>query len=425
MNIRSIGDLGQKERVKIFQRDAGIREIRGDVDQIIERVQEEGDTALRAFSREFDDVEVGNIDITDEMDRAADELTPELKAAIETAAENIQLFHEAQLPEDWIEEFSPGRYLGRRFQPLERVGAYVPGGTAAYPSSALMTAIPAKVAGVEFVSVATPPGNPVNPITLAALSIAGVNRVYQVGGAQAIGALAYGTETVKQVQKIVGPGNRWVTAGKERVRGDVDIDFLAGPSEILTIVDKSANLDFVVADLLAQAEHDPNSPVAAVTTDATVANQIAEKVIEAQGNFDRVSTIEKALSNPASGIFIARSMSEVLLFAKEYAPEHLSIQTEKPDVVLDAVSNAGSVFIGSYTPVAAGDYASGTNHVLPTNGQAKITGGLSVDSFLKAVTVQELNKDGLRSIANEIQLLAEVEGLSAHAASVSCRFEMD
>jgi histidinol dehydrogenase len=288
-----------------------------------------------------------------------------------------------------------------------------------------MGVVPAKVAGVEHVAVVTPPAEEVNQVTLAAAHVAGADRIYSIGGAQAIGALAYGTETVTAVQKIVGPGNRWTTAAKAEVRGDVDIDFPAGPSEILVLADGSADPELVAADLLAQAEHDPNASVVAVTDDADFAAAVVDAVEARIDDRERAETIRAALDADASGVLHARSMSEAVLFAEEYAAEHLSIQADDDEALLDRITNAGSVFLGPYTPVAAGDYASGTNHVLPTSGGAKRYGGLSVDTFLRSTTVQRLDREGLADLAEPITTLAEAEGLEAHAESVRARFEAD
>jgi histidinol dehydrogenase len=422
---RSVADLSPGERRAFFRRDAGVDAVRSDVREILDRVREEGDVALREFSREYDDVEVANIDVTDEAERAAEKVDDEILDAIREAAANVRAFHERQVPEDWTAEFDDGRELGRRFRPLDRVGVYVPGGAAAYPSSALMGVIPAKVAGVEHVAVATPPADELNPVTLAAIHEAGADAVYSVGGAQAVGALAYGTETVESVRKIVGPGNRWVTAAKAEVRGEVEIDFLAGPSEILVLADETANPAFVASDLLAQAEHDANASVVAVTDEEAVAEAIAEAVTERLAEREREETIREALDNDASGVLYARSMPEAVLFAEEYAAEHLSIQTEEPAELLDRITNVGSAFLGPYSPVAAGDYAAGTNHVLPTNGGAKAFGGLSVDTFLRSSTVQTLSEGALSDLSETITTLAEAEGLEAHAESVRERLDRD
>ena len=286
-----------------------------------------------------------------------------------------------------------------------------------------MGVVPAKVAGVDHVAVATPPADEINPVTLAAIHVADADVVYSIGGAQAISALAYGTETVKAVQKVVGPGNKWVTAAKAEVRGDVEIDFLAGPSEVMVVADDTADPAFVAADLVAQAEHDPNASVVAVTDDEATAEAIADEVEKQAVERERADIIADALDNDASGVFLARSMSEAVLFAEEYAAEHLTIQARDDEALLDRISNAGSVFLGPYTPVAAGDYASGTNHVLPTNGGARLYGGLSTDSFLRSTTVQRLDREGLDGLAETVTTLAEAEGLEAHAASVRKRFD--
>jgi histidinol dehydrogenase len=286
-----------------------------------------------------------------------------------------------------------------------------------------MGIIPAVVAGVDHVAVATPPAEELNPVTLAAIHEAGADAVYQVGGAQAIGALAYGTETVTRVQKVVGPGNKWVTAAKSTVQGDVEIDFLAGPSEVLVLADETADPDLVAADLVAQAEHDPNASVVAVTADADLAEAVAAAVDAQAAEREREETIRAALGNEASGVLCARSMPEAVLFAEEYAAEHLSIVAEDDEALLDRITNAGSVFLGPYSPVAAGDYAAGTNHVLPTNGGAKRYGGLSVDTFLRSSTVQRLDRDALADLSETVTTLAEAEGLEAHAESVRKRFE--
>jgi histidinol dehydrogenase len=421
MDVHSIADLAPDERRSLFERDAGIAQSRETVREIIDQVREEGDAALREYAREYDDCEIGNIDITADTERAVEILDDDLETHIESAAANIRAFHEAQVPEDWRESFD-GRELGRRFRPIERVGVYAPGGTAAYPSSALMGIIPATVAGVEHISVATPPAETLNPATLAAIHIAGADTVYQVGGAQAVAALAYGTETVTRVEKIVGPGNRFVTGAKAEVQGDVEIDFLAGPSEILVLADSTANPSFVASDMVAQAEHDPNASVVTVTDDRTLAESIIDEIDAQTSGREREETIRASLANDASGVFLARSLSEAVLFAEEYAAEHLSIQAEDDESLLDRIDNAGSVFLGPYTPVAAGDYASGTNHVLPTNGGARLTGGLSVETFVRSTTVQRLDRESLSNLRETITHLANAEGLDSHAKSVEQRF---
>ena len=422
MEVRDIEALGPADRRALFERDAGVDAVRDDVCDIVDRVRDEGDVAVRAFSSEFDGVEVGNLDVTDAAERAHEAVDDDLLAAIRTAVDNVREFHERQVPADWRDDFG-GRELGRRFRPLPRVGVYVPGGAAAYPSSAIMGIVPATVAGVDHVVATTPPAEELNPATLAAIHEAGADAVYSVGGAQAVAAMAYGTETMTAVEKIVGPGNRWVTAAKAEVRGDVEIDFLAGPSEVLVLADDTADPAFVAADLLAQAEHDDHASVVAVTADADLAAAVVDELAERLPECDRRETVEAALANDASGVFLARSMSEAVLFAEEYAAEHLSIQADDDEALLDRIDSAGSVFLGPYTPVAAGDYASGTNHVLPTGGGARRFGGLSVETFLRSTTVQRLDRDALDDLSGTITTLAEAEGLTGHAESVRRRFE--
>jgi histidinol dehydrogenase len=422
MQPRAVANLSPEDRAGVFERDAGVDDARADAREIVDRVREEGDVALRELAEELDDVTVGTLDVTDEAERAYDRLDADVRRHVERAATNVREFHEAQLPDDWTREFD-GRELGRRFRPLERVGTYVPGGAADYPSSAIMTVVPADVAGVEHVAACTPPAEDLPDATLAALHVAGADRVYQVGGAQAVAALAYGTETVDRVQTIVGPGNRWVTAAKAEVRGDVEIDFLAGPSEILVLADETAEPRFVAADVVAQAEHDPDAAVACVTDSEAVAEAVCEEIDARASGREREDVIREALDNEGSGVFLARSMPEAVLFASEYAAEHLSIQAEDGEELLERVDAAGSVFLGPYSPVAAGDYASGPNHVLPTGGTARQFGGLSVDTFLRSVTVQSLDREALADLSETVTTLAETEGLEAHAASIRARFE--
>jgi len=422
MNVRAVADLSPDERAAFFERDAGVEGAREAARDIVDRVESEGDAALRSYASEFDGVEIGNVDVTDEAERAYEAIDADLREAIETAADNIRTFHERQVPDDWRADVD-GRELGRRYRPLSSVGVYAPGGTAAYPSSVLMGVVPATVAGVDHVAVATPPAEELPAATLAAAHVAGADAIYQVGGAQAVAALAYGTETVAPVGKIVGPGNKWVTAAKAEVRGDVEIDFLAGPSEVLVVCDSTADPDLVAADLLAQAEHDPNASVVCVTDDRATAESVADACAEQVTERERRETIEAALDNDASGVLCARSMSEAVLFAEEYAAEHLSIVADDAEAILDRIDSAGSVFLGETAPVAAGDYASGPNHVLPTGGLAAVAGGLSVDHFLRSTTVQKLDADALTGLRETVTTLARAEGLEAHAESVEKRFE--
>jgi len=422
MEIRAIPDLGPGERREIFERTGGLADTREDARDIVHSVREEGDVALRRFAGEFDGVEVGNLDVTDQAARAAAELDPDILEAIEQAAANIRAFHEHQRPEDWRETVD-GRELGRRFRPLARAGVYVPGGTAAYPSSALMGVVPADVAGVEHIAVATPPAEELPAATLAAAHVAGADSIYQVGGAQAIAGLAYGTESLPACDVVVGPGNRWVAAAKAEVRGDVEIDMVAGPSEVLVLADSTADPELVAAELVAQAEHDTDASVAAVTADEALAEAVAAATDRQASGCEREEIIRGAFETPASGVFLARSTSEAVLFTDEYAVEHLAIIAENDEDLLDRIDSAGSVFLGPNSPVAAGDYASGPNHILPTGGNARRVGGLSVETFMRSTTVQRLSADGLADIADTVTRLASTEGLEAHAASVERRLD--
>jgi len=417
---REVADLAPADRTALFDRAAADPDVSDRVAEIIDRVRAEGDVALYRYAEELDDVTVGSIDITDMLDEALAAIDDQLRTALETAARRIESFHESQRREDYEVEDAVGT-LGRRFRPFGRVAVYVPGGAAAYPSSVLMGAIPARVAGVEEVIILTPPADPMPSATLAAAAIAGADAVYAVGGAQAIAAAAYGTETIGRVQKIVGPGNRWVTAAKVAVSGDVPIDFPAGPSEIVVIADSTADPTYVAADLIAQAEHDPAASVVCLVDDAEVADAIVTAIASQYAERARQDIIQKALQHDRSGVFIARSISEAIVFTDAYAPEHLSIQTRDPYAVADRIQHAGSIFIGGMTPVAAGDYATGPNHVLPTMGGARIYGGLSVDTFVRTQTVQELSSSGLADLEGVIVPIATTEGLEAHAHSVEIR----
>ncbi|MFB6297821.1 MAG: histidinol dehydrogenase, partial [Salinirussus sp.] len=307
--------------------------------------------------------------------------------------------------------------------PIERVGAYVPGGSAAYPSTAIMTVVPATVAGVEDVAVVTPPAEELNRVTLAAIHLAGADEVYAAGGAQAIAALAYGTETIPAVEKVVGPGNRWVAAAKAEVRGDVAIDMIAGPTEVLVVADGTADPRLVAAELVGQSEHDPHSSAVAVSTDEGLADEVVAAIERQTPERERSDIIREALANESSGVFVADSMDDAVAFAEEYAVEHLVVMADDEEEIVGRIDSAGSVFVGEFSPVAAGDYASGTNHVLPTGRAAKTTGGLSVDSFVRSRTVQQIDESGLDSLSETVVTLAELEGLEAHAESVRTRFE--
>jgi histidinol dehydrogenase len=396
-----------------------VDQVNDTVKAIIEQVRKDGDKALIELAEKFDKVKLKSVAVSrDEIEAAYEKVSQDVVDELENAAYNIERFHKMQKPAGlWLTEVEPGITLGVKTTPLERVGCYIPGGRASYPSTVLMTAIPAKVAGVDEVIMFTPA--PANPLTLVAADIAGVDEIYYSGGAQAIAAMALGTESVEPVQKIVGPGNVFVTAAKMMLRDKVDIDFPAGPSEVAVLADETADVDFVAMDLVAQAEHDPSSACILITNDPDLPDKawaIMEKYI---AEAPRKEIIEKAMNN--SGYIITTDMDLAIEMMNEIAPEHLSIQTKDPLDTLSKVRNAGSIFVGPYTPVAAGDYASGTNHVLPTAGHAKTCSGLNVMAFMKTSTVQYLSREGLANLAPTVETLANAEGLYAHGASVSVR----
>jgi len=363
--------------------------------------------------------DITSVRVTEEEIAAAyDEVEDRLVESLVEAEARITRFHELQKERSlWLEEVEPGIVLGVKTTPLDRVGLYVPGRRAAYPSTALMNAVPAKVAGVPEMCACTPP--PVLPLTLVALDIAGVGEVYRIGGAQAVAAMALGTETIRPVQKIVGPGNVYVTAAKMMLREYAEIDFPAGPSEIGIIADGTANPRFIAIDILAQAEHDPDAACVLVTTEKTLADRVRAEIGRLLETAPRREIIDKALGH--SGYVIVPTMEEAVSGMNEIAPEHLSIQVADALTVLNAVRHAGSIFVGPYTPVAAGDYASGTNHVLPTAGYAKTYSGLNVSHFCKTSTVQIIDREGLDAIGDVIEAIADAEGLNAHAESVRIR----
>ena len=400
-------------------RESKVGQVEDTVRDIIENVRQNGDEAIRELAKKFDHVDLDSIAVTrEEIEEAYEKVSPELVEELENAAYNIQRFHEMQMPPGlWLREVEPGVTLGVKSTPLERVGCYIPGGRASYPSTVLMTVIPARVAGVDEVVICTPA--PINPLTLVAADIAGADEIYKTGGAQAIAAMALGTESIEPVQKIVGPGNVFVTGAKMMLRNKVEIDFPAGPSEIGVLADDSAVPEYVAADLIAQAEHDPSSASILITCDPDLPDrtwEVMEKMIE---KAPRKEIILKALDN--SGYIIAEDMDLAVEIMNGIAPEHLSIQVRDPLDVLGKVRNGGSIFVGPYTPVAAGDYASGTNHVLPTAGNAATCSGLNVAHFMKTSTVQYLTKQGLANLAPTIEALATAEGLHAHCESVKVR----
>jgi histidinol dehydrogenase len=400
-----------------------LKDVQEPVREIIESVRTRGDDALLELTERFDKVRPSSLRISEEeIEASYEQVEPSLVKELRKAAANIERFHQMQLEAgNWTKEVEPGIVLGVRLLPMRRVGAYVPGGRASYPSTALMCVVPAKVAGVQEVAVCTPP--PASPLTLVALDIAGADEVYQLGGAQAVAAMALGTTNIRKVEKVVGPGNIYVTEAKLQLRGQVEIDFPAGPSEVLVIADDSANPKFIAADILAQAEHDPSSSCILVTTSKELADKVGKEVERRASTSPRKGIIERSLRN--AGYVMVKDIEEAASVSDRIAPEHLSIQTRDPMATFDLIHSAGSVFLGPFTPVAAGDYASGTNHVLPTAGYPSILSGLDVRHFCKATSVQRLDERGLDRLALTIERLANAEGLVEHARSVRVRLEKD
>ncbi|HID47467.1 MAG TPA: histidinol dehydrogenase [Methanococcaceae archaeon] len=425
MIVKGIKDLTEEERYRIINRNRmNLEEILPTVKEILDNVKRRGDEALREYTRKFDKVDIEDFRVyEEEIERAYDKVDSKVISAIERAYENIKRFHEMQLEgiREWEME-RDGITTGQIVRPIGSAGCYIPGGRAFYPSTVLMTVVPAKVAGVKKIVIVSPPsGGEMNPVNLVASHIAGADEIYKVGGAQAIGALAYGTETIPKVDIIVGPGNIYVTGAKMLVSGsDVKIDFPAGPSEVLIICDESARDEYVAMDLLAQGEHDPNSSCILLTTSREKALSIRDKVLELLRDIERRDILESSLKNMA---FLYGDITECIEFSNEYAPEHLEIITENPREILRYIEHAGSVFLGEYAPVPVGDYATGTNHVLPTGGCARMYSGLSVDHFIKKISIQELSREGLENISETVITLAEVEGLYNHARAVKIRLK--
>lgn len=403
----------------IRRRQADLAVVQEKVAAIVRDVREGGDQALLDLAEKFDRVRPDSLLVTEEEREAAyDAVEPRLVENLVEAEGRISWFHERQRPRDlWLEEAGPGLMIGMKTSPLDRVGAYIPGGRAAYPSTALMCTVPARVAGVPSICACSPP--PIHPLTIVALDIGGANEIVRAGGAQAVAAMAYGTESVRPVNKIVGPGNVYVTAAKIHVAGDVAIDFPAGPSEIVVIADESARPEFIASDILAQAEHDPLASCLLLTPSGRLAAEVGERVREQAAGADRASIIAAVLSR--SGYVICADLKEAVAIANQVGPEHLSLQVSDTMSLLPAIRHAGAVFLGSYSPVAAGDYASGSNHVLPTAGYARVASGLDVSHFLTRIPVQNLTAEGLEEIADLVEALATAEGLTAHAGSVRIR----
>lgn len=400
------------------------RKVTSAVTDILNNVKQNGDDAVREYTLKFDGHMPSKFEISrEEIDSSPDKCDRDFILALYKAADNIRDFHARQKQQSWLEPKQNGVILGQRIRGLERVGVYVPGGTAAYPSSVLMNVIPAKIAGVKEIVMVTPPqkDGTANPDILAAAKIAGVDRVFLMGGAQAVAALAYGTQSVPKVDKIVGPGNIFVATAKKLLYGTVDIDMIAGPSEILIVADKSANPKFLAADLMSQAEHDKMASAILLTTSEETANETAKELSRQMQTLERRDIIEQSL-NDFGAIIVCKDITEAVDFANELAPEHLELAVENPMEYIGRVDNAGSVFLGHYSPEPLGDYFAGPNHVLPTSGTARFFSPLSVDSFIKKSSFIYYTEPALSEAKDDIIKLAETEGLTAHANSIKVRF---
>lgn len=401
------------------------KKITAAVSEIIENVRLNGDKAVKEYTIKFDGKAPEKLEIEREiLEDAVGECDADFIEALYRAADNIEDFHKRQLQQSWINTKEDGVILGQRIRGLERVGIYVPGGTAAYPSSVLMNAIPAKIAGVKEIIMVTPPskdGKP-NPDILAAAAIAGVDRVFLAGGAQAVAALAYGTDTIPKVDKIVGPGNIFVATAKRLLYGVVDIDMVAGPSEILIIADNSANAKYVAADMISQAEHDVLASSILLTTSRKLADEVNEQLNRQVPSLTRSEIINKSMKEYGK-IIVFEDMDEVIKYANEFAPEHLEVCCENSMEYIGKLDNAGSVFLGNYSPEPVGDYYAGPNHVLPTGATARFFSPLSVDSFVKKSSFIYYTRDALEFACDDIIKLAETEGLTGHANSIKVRFE--
>lgn len=397
------------------------------VQAILNDIKENKDEAMFRYTKQFDgaDINAASILVTkEEIEAAYKQVDEKLVAIIRKSIENIRVYHEKQKQYSWFDSEENGTILGQKVTPLERVGVYVPGGKAAYPSSVLMNIIPAKVAGVKEIVMTTPPNKEgiVNPATLVAANEAGIDKIYKVGGAQAIGALAYGTESIKKVDKIVGPGNIYVALAKKLVYGNVSIDSIAGPSEILVLADETANPRFVAADLLSQAEHDQLASAILVTTSEELAKKVEKEVEQFTSELSRKEIIESSLSQYGY-ILIAKDLEEAIEVVNEIASEHLELMTKDPFQVMTKIKNAGAIFIGEYSSEPLGDYFAGPNHVLPTNGTAKFFSPLSVDDFVKKSSIIYYSRKALEPIHQDIIDFATAEQLTAHANSIKVRFE--
>ncbi len=398
-------------------------EVASTVKKIAESIKTHKDKALKEYISKYDGVELENL-LINLKDIEVPDLPEKFVRAFRKARENIYRYHKKQLRNSWFEYTDTGSILGQKIIPLEKVGIYVPGGRASYPSTVLMTVIPAKIAGVKEIIMATPPmaDGEINPYTLFAAKETGVDKILKAGGAHAVCAMAFGTESIPKVDKIVGPGNKYVTVAKKYVYGDVDIDMLAGPSEVLVIADKTANPNYIAADMLSQAEHDPDARAILITTDGAIAGKVEQKIIEMIQRLKRKEIIKQSIENNGV-ILIAEDIDEAIDLANRIAPEHLEILTEKPFEHLCKIKHAGAVFLGEYSPEPLGDYYAGPNHVLPTSGTARFNSVLSVDDFVRKTSVIYYSKEDFVKAREDVCILAESEGLDAHMNSIKVRGE--
>jgi len=402
---------------QVFHKEATVREI-------LQTVQRQGDAAVLRYTAELDKQTLTAEDLRvrgSEIDAAYQQVSKELIDAIRLAHQNIEAFHRKRIPTSWV-SFEGDVVLGKRYTPVDRAGIYVPGGRAAYPSTVLMNAVPAKVAGVDRIVMVTPPGEggTLNPAVLVAAQEAGVTEIYRVGGAQAIGALAYGTETIPSVNVISGPGNIYVTLAKKQVFGTVGIDSLAGPSEVLIIADHTATPEFVAADLLAQAEHDPIAAAVLITTDAMLAEKVVEAVAQQLQGHPRQTLTEKAIANYGAAI-VVDTLDTAAALSNQFAPEHLELEVEDPWALSEKIQHAGAIFLGHSTPEAVGDYLAGPNHTLPTSGAARYASALSTETFMKHSSLIQYSANALNQVSGAIARLTEAEGLPSHGMSVELR----
>ncbi len=418
-------DMKLTDKSEVLARSNPQKNVAPQVAEIIDRVRREGDKALFEYTRRFDKADLASLQISEtEMQAALDAAEPGFKRILEEAAANIRAFHEKQKRTGFVITRPDGTVMGQKLEPLRRVGLYVPGGTAVYPSTVLMDAIPAKLAGVNELVIVTPPrpDGSVNGAILAAAYIAGVDRIYKLGGAQAIAALAYGTETIPRVDKIVGPGNAFVTEAKRQVFGQVAIDMIAGPSEIMIVADGAADPRVLAADLLSQAEHDKNASAVLLTDSSELACRVQAEIEIQLDSLER-NEIARASIDSNGKIIITESLDEALEIVNELAPEHLELCVDEPFELLGKVENAGSVFLGRYCPEALGDYLAGPNHTLPTLGTARFSSPLSVDDFIKKTQFTFFTRSALAAVADDVACFARKEGLTAHARSALIRTE--